>query len=1063
MFSKFFIERPRFAIVISVIMVLAGLLSLSKLPVAEYPEIAPPSLRISATYTGASASVIAETVAMPIEDQINGVDDLLYFSSTSDNSGNYSCVATFKSGTNSDIAMVNLQNAVKRAESKLPEEVTKRGIEISKRGDDILATFSFMTDGSTLDIMGLGNFVQSNLQDALSRIDGVSNVEITSGREYAMRIWLNPLRMAALNISTQDISDAVNQQNIQAAAGSVGAESSNRFMSYKLNVQGRLKTKEEFENIVIRADSDGSIVRMCDIAKVEIGADSYAGSGRFNGEETVSISVYRDPEANSLATVKLVKAELENWARNYFPPGVSYQVGYDPSEFINATLDEIILTMVSALLLVVLITYLFLQDWRATLIPSIAIPVALLGTFPFMYALGYSINILTMFGLILVIGSLCDDAIVVVENSQALMERERLSPKEAALKSMTQITGAVIATTLVTIACYVPLAFYGGMVGEIYVQFAVTMCISLSLSTVIALTLSPVMCAYLLKKPDGRTPFVFRPFNAFLNFMRTIYLFFVRIFVKQGVLTLLIFVGVGWAIWHFYEKTPSSFLPPEDKGSIRCNIELPMGASQYRTDEVLNEFYNCIKDIPGIRSVLTISGRSTLSGRGENCGMAIIRLENWSERTTPELQIDSIIQQIQDRTEHITDADIVVFTPPAIMGLGSTNGTTFALCSISGAEPQELADTVNQFRAGLESHPDQVRYAMTAYKANTPQLYFNLDREKTETLGVSVDSVFNVLQCNLASLYINDFTLYGRNHDVTMQSTADFRSTLDDVRTIQVPNADGDMVPLAALGQLEFIVGPRQVTRFNKMTSAHVNAQAQSGFTTHEMMNLIESQPLSKDYKIEWTGMSYQEKQNQGQIVFLMAVALLFAYLFLVAQYESWSIPIPVMLAVSFAVLGALIGLQIWHESMSIYAQLGLVMLIGLAAKNAILMVEFSKQEREQGKSVFEAALNGANLRYRAVLMTAWSFLFGVFPLVIATGAGAGSRRAIGITTFSGMALATVIGIVFTPALYAVVQRLREFIKHRILRMPKPAYMLAPVNVAATAATEAAPQSSEKA
>ena len=636
-----------------------------------------------------------------------------------------------------------------------------------------------------------------------------------------------------------------------------------------------------------------------------------------------------------------------------------------------------------------------------------------------------------MFGLILVVGSLCDDAIVVVENCQSLMEREGLSPKEAAFKCMRQITGAIIATTLVTVACYAPLAFYGGMVGNIYIQFAVSMCIALCLSTVVAMTLSPALCAVLLRRPDGHVPVIFRPFNRVLDGSRKAYSFFVTFLVRRALVTLLLFGGACCAVWLLFGKIDSSFLPSEDKGEIMCNIELPQGASVDRTDAVLKEFLERVSGIPEIRSSMVISGRSMMSGSGENAAMCILRLDPWDQRKTPDLQLDAIMTRIQEETRTISDASIIVFTPPAIMGLGATGGATFELCGIGDIDAGELSTQAKQFAMKLSNSPE-TRYAMTSYNADTPQLFLDINREKAETLGVATGKIFSTLQSKLASLYVNDFTFQGRNYEVKIQSTADNRATLDNVREIQVPNDSGEMVPLSSIGTLHYTVGPSQITRFNKMTCAELNAQAAPGVSSQRLFELVEGTELPENYHVEWTGLSYQEKQNQGQIVYLMALALLFAYLFLVGQYESWMIPVPVMLAVVFAVLGALLGLLVTGETMSIYAQLGMVMLIGLAAKNAILMVEFSKQERESGKSIYEAALNGANLRYRAVLMTAWSFLFGVFPLVIATGAGSGSRRAIGITTFSGMVLATLVGIVFTPALYALFQRLREFLKKQI-------------------------------
>lgn len=1025
MFSRIFIERPRLAAVVSLILLLAGGISLANLPVAEYPEIAPPTLFVSATYSGASADVVAQTVAMPLENEINGVEDLLYFSSTSSNSGSYSCSVTFRSGTDSDIALVNLQNAVKRAEAQLPSEVTKVGITVEKRGNDILAMLAFQTDGTSLSLNELVNYVNNNGKDALARLEGVSSSDMMSQQEYAMRIWMDPLRMSGLGISSSEIRSAVEAQNVQAAAGTLGAEGSNRYVSYKLNVQGRLKTAEEFGEIVVRSDADsGRIVRLRDVATVELGSSSYSGRSTFNGKESVGLSLYRSPDANALATMNRIKAELATWEQR-FPPGVSYSIAYDPTKFIVASMREMVSTLVVALILVVLVTWLFIQDWRATLIPAVAIPVSLVGTFSVMYALGYSINTLTMFGLILVIGSLVDDAIVVVENTQGIMEREGLPAREAAIKSMRQITGAVIATTLVTVACYAPLAFYGGMVGAIYRQFAVSMCVALCLSTVVALTLSPALCALVLRRSGGQCAPIFLPVNRFLDALRGRYLGLTGRLVRRGGLTLGILGGSFLGVWLLYGHIPPSFLPMEDKGVIFCNVELPGDAVQERTDAVLATVRERLAAIPGIRSVMQVSGMSMLSGSGENAAMCIVELDPWEERSAPQTRLSAIMGQIQARTHDIAAASIVAFTPPAIMGLGATGGASFDICGIGDIDASALATVTDAFVRDLSARPETM-FAMTAYDAATPQLRLRLDREKAELLGVQAGTVFSTLQDVLASYYINDFTLSGNNFEVKLQAGADSRSSLHHVEELLIPNSNGDMVPLSALGTLQYEVGPRQITRFNKMVAAEINAQSAPGVSSGDLYAAIEGIKLPAGYHIEWTGLSYQEKQNTGQIIFLMGLALLFAYLFLVAQYESWTIPVPVMLTVSFAVLGALLGLTVCGESMSIYAQLGLVMLIGLAAKNAILMVEFSKQEREGGKGIEEAALSGANLRFRAVMMTAWSFLFGVLPLVFADGAGAASRQAIGITTFAGMLAATCVGIVFTPALYAVFQRLCE-------------------------------------
>lgn len=839
MFSRIFIERPRLAAVVSLILLLAGGISLANLPVAEYPEIAPPTLFVSATYSGASADVVAQTVAMPLENEINGVEDLLYFSSTSSNSGSYSCSVTFRSGTDSDIALVNLQNAVKRAEAQLPSEVTKVGITVEKRGNEILAMLAFQTDGTSLSLNELVNYVNNNVKDALARLEGVSSSDMMSQQEYAMRIWMDPLRMSGLGISSSEIRSAVEAQNVQAAAGTLGAEGSNRYVSYKLNVQGRLKTAEEFGEIVVRSDADsGRIVRLRDVATVELGSSSYSGRSTFNGKESVGLSLYRSPDANALATMNRIKAELATWEQR-FPPGVSYSIAYDPTKFIVASMREMVSTLVVALILVVLVTWLFIQDWRATLIPAVAIPVSLVGTFSVMYALGYSINTLTMFGLILVIGSLVDDAIVVVENTQGIMEREGLPAREAAIKSMRQITGAVIATTLVTVACYAPLAFYGGMVGAIYRQFAVSMCVALCLSTVVALTLSPALCALVLRRSGGQCAPIFLPVNRFLDALRGRYLGMTGRLVRRGGLTLGILGGSFLGVWLLYGHIPPSFLPMEDKGVIFCNVELPGDTVQERTDAVLATVRERLAAIPGIRSVMQVSGMSMLSGSGENAAMCIVELDPWEERSAPPTRLSAIMGQIQGRTHDIAAASIVAFTPPAIMGLGATGGASFDICGIGDIDASALATVTDAFVRDLSARPETM-FAMTAYDAATPQLRLRLDREKAELLGVQAGTVFSTLQDVLASYYINDFTLSGNNFEVKLQAGADSRSSLQHVEELLIPNSNGDMVPLSALGTLQYEVGPRQITRFNKMVAAEINAQSAPGVSSGDLYAAIE-------------------------------------------------------------------------------------------------------------------------------------------------------------------------------------------------------------------------------
>ncbi len=1024
MFSKIFIERPRLAAVVSLVIFIAGLISLMRLPVEEYPDIAPPSIRVSASYTGASAETVRDVIATQLDAEINGLEDMLYFSSTCSNSGQYSCGISFKTGVNDDIAMVNVQNAIKRAESKLPSEVQRTGVQVRKRGSDILAMFAFTTDGTSMTTQQLSNYVSTTVCDAVSRVDGVSSADVMGGDVYSMRIWLDPLRLAGLGLSTSDISAAVQSQNMQAAPGTLGSEQGNDFLQFKLNVHGRLTTAEEFGDIIVRTGDDGSLLRIRDVARVELGSKSYSGRGNFNGRESVGMAIYRNSDSNALATVTRVRAVLDDVASR-FPAGVSYEISYDPTQFIVVSLEEIVETIVIALLLVVLVTYVFLQDWRATLVPAVAIPVSLVGTFTFMYLMDYSVNVLTMFGLILVIGSLVDDAIVVVENCQSLMARERLSAKEAAIKSMGQITGAIIATTLVTIACYVPLAFYGGMVGRIYMQFSVTMCIALVLSTVVALTLSPALCSLIMRTPRERVAPFFRPFNALLEGTKKIYLGVVVRLVRRAALTVGLMLAVFAAIWFLSGKIPGSFLPEEDKGSIMMNIELAPGATIARTEATLGKVRERVQGIPGVRALMTVPGHSMMSGNGEHVAMGFVRLKDWSERTTPETQLSAIVANLQKATADIPEARIIFFTPPAIMGLGAVGGVSAVLCGEGDVDPAELSEVVKNFVADLNAMP-QVRRASSSYNADTAQLFLDVNRAKAESLGVSVSSIFSTLQSALASYYINDFNFAGDAFQVKMQSEKGFRVTQDDIRGLLVQNSSGEMVPLTGLATLRYTVGPTEIQRFNKLTSADVSVQVADGYTSGELMDIISKMELPRGYHVEWKGQSYQERQNQGQIVLIMALAMLFAYLFLVAQYESWTIPVPVMLTVAIPTLGALAGLMLCGMSLSVYAQLGLVMLIGLSAKNAILMIEFSKQSREAGYAIKEAALLGASLRFRAVLMTAWSFLFGVFPLVVATGAGAGSRRAIGVTTFSGMLVATLVGIAFAPALYSLFQRMRE-------------------------------------
>ena len=1023
--SQIFIDHPRAAWVVSIVIALCGAICLTRMPVAEYPNITPVTITVSCNYTGAGTKDLQDSVATILEDEINGVEDIWYYKSNCTLKGLYNCYCTFRPGTPSNVALMNVQNAVKRAEPKLPTEVTQSGITVRKRPEDRMVMYCFLTDGREMDIMGLSNFVEKQVADAIARVDGVGQVEM-SGRTYSMRIWLDPIRLAGLNIQISEIKSAIESQNIQAAAGTVGGEYANKYLTFKLNVKGRLQTKEEFENIVIRSNPEtGAQVLVKDVARVELGAKGYTVRSRFNEHPVVYLEVYKSPDANSVETAARVKKEVEKWIKR-MPAGVEGVLADDSTAFTLVFLKETFKTLVVALILVVLITYIFLQDWRATFVPAIAIPISLLGAFAFLYPMGFTLNVLTMFGLILVIGSLVDDAIVVVENCQSLMIREGLTAKEAASKSMHQITGAIIATTLVTVACYLPLAFYSGMTGMMYVQFAVTMCIALCLSTVVALVLSPVLCAYMLRPPKVRRFNVFAPFNWTLDRSRGFYLFFVRLFVRRGVLTLLVFGAVVAALWWVSGKVPTTFLPKEDRGYISWYARLAEGQTLDRSIEVTDAFHDIVKGIPGIQSMSSRCGSNGMWGSGENLCGGLIRLDHWDERgTDPELQIDHIMERLRQESAKLYAAEFFFSQPAAIKGLGGSSGVGFNFCSITGCEPEELLKAVEEFLAALRASP-LVRSAVHGFTCSTPQIELKLDRRKADALGLTPKTVFSTLQNKLASFYVNDFNLKGGVYQVKLQNDPDFRGGVADIESIRIPSPNGDSVPLSSIGTLEYVGGTRETMSYNKMLAAWFDVNPAPGVSSSQLMRLIEELPKPKGFDVEWGPVQLQEKENEGRLLWLMVLAMVFAYLFLVAQYESWTIPVSVMLSVIFALAGAYVALWLTQTPSSVYAQLGCVMLIGLAAKNAILMVEFSKQDHEAGRPIGVAALNGANLRYRAVLMTAWSFIIGVLPLVFARSAGAGAMRAIGICALGGMLAATFVGIVFVPALYAFFQRLRE-------------------------------------
>ncbi len=1026
MFSDFFINRPKFAMVISLFLILAGAICVGRLPIAEYPEVAPPTIVVSATYTGASAQVISDAIAAPLEAEINGIEGMIYYSSVSNNSGSYNLTLTFDPNVDPDIAMVNVNNAVKRAERVLPSEVTMRGISVRKRTADFLASIVFTSDNPEHTQLFLSNYISNNVKDAVARLNGVGQATIFSEMKYSMRVWLDPIRMRYYGLGHRDVQAAIQSQNIQAATGSIGTEASSSAMQFKVDTRGRLREISEFADIIVRTGKDGSLVRLSDIARIELGAENYSGMSTLNGRPAGVLAVFKLSNANALSVVESTKDLIDEMSV-HFPEGMHWQMGYDSTLFVNASMHEILETLIIAFILVILVTYAFLQDWRATIIPTIAIPVSVIGTFLFMSILGMGINTLTMFGLILVIGLVVDDAICVVECCMRLIHEENLSPREAAMRAMRELTGALIAITLVVVMIYAPLAFFSGMVGTIYRQFAITMCIALCLSAVVALTLSPALCALLLRN-TGEDRGWGKWFNKGLDFTRNRYLNIGGFLARYPVVTILLLVLILYGNYAYFKRLPSAFLPREDKGTLNCEVILPAGASLPRTQAVLQEFTEIVEKIDGVAFCIAVPLRSRSSGEAENMGQITVRLDPWEERKTPETSIENIQREVMRRCEAIAEAKINVFTPPAINGLGSTGGVSFALQAVGDQSLEELSQNADALVAKI-LQSGKAFNANTSFSMDTPMIHLEIDRDKAEAMHVSVDSIFRTLQTQLGSMYVNDFNMFGKTYRVVIQSEPEYRENPNAIGQLTVVSDTGALVPMDNLATVQWTLGAQQVERFNMFPAAVIRAQTATNVSSSELMQTIQNlvkNELPEGYQISWTDLSYQESQNEGQIVFLVGLAMTFAYLFLVAQYESWTTPISVMLSVVTATLGAMVALDIAKMSLDIYCQLGLLMLVGLTAKTAILMVEYCKQMREQGMSLHEAAMIGMRIRFRAVMMTALAFTAGVFPLVIASGAGAGSRASIGVTTFWGMLAATLVGMVIIPSLYVITRSMSE-------------------------------------
>ena len=1031
MISKTFISRPKFALVISIVITIAGLISMALLPVNMYPQITPPQVQISANYPGASAQIVEESVIRPIEEQVNGVEDMMYIESTSSNNGTANITVYFKVGTDTDIAQVNVQNRVALAEAGLPEEVKRQGVSVKKKSSSMLLGINLYSNQENIDAIFLSNYATNYLTEPLGRINGVASAEVMGEQTYSMRLWLRPDRMASLGLTVSEVQAALQEQNTIVAAGKLGAAPSapSQQFEYSIQAKGRLKTPEEFGQTIIRSSKDGNFVRLNDIARIELGAASYSTTAKLNQQDTAFIVIYQLTEANATQVAADVKARMAELAKQ-LPDGVEYSIPYDTTEFINRSIDEVVVTLVQAVGLVILVVFLFLQNWRATLIPTVAIPVSLVGTFAFMMMMDYSINLITLFGLVLAIGIVVDDAIIVIENVERILKEEKLPIKEAVTKAMEQVSGPIVATTLVLLAVFVPVGFMPGITGELYKQFSVTISFAVLISSLNALTLSPALCALLLSEKAMKPIKWLAPFENIItrstNGYSKVINFILKRTARMALFAVVIFVVAGWLV----KTVPTGFVPAEDQGFLFVDVQLPDAAASGRTKDVMHKLGDIVKNDPAATDFIAVSGFSLLGGAGSNNALGIVVLKDWEERTSPELGLRAVLTRLMGQFWAMPDAQIMAFNPPAIPGLGNSAGFEFRLQDSEGREPAELAQVLNGLIYEANQRPE-LSNVYSTFRANVPQYFLEIDRNKAKAQGVALSDIFLTLQAQLGSLYINDFNQFSRTYRVIMQAESRFRQNPADLQHYYVRNDEGAMVPLTTLAKLEPILGPTSLTHFNLYRSASISGQPAAGYASGDAIKAMQelAEQLPTGYVYEWAGQSKQEIEAGNMAPILFGLAVVFVYLFLVAQYESWTIPFSVIAAVPLALFGAMLALYVIGMENNIYAQVGLVLLIGLSTKTAILIVEFAMEERAAGKSIFEAALNAARLRFRAVLMTALSFVLGVLPLVFASGAGAGSRISLGITVLFGMLAATIFGTLLVPLFYTLVQSMREKIK----------------------------------